>query len=68
MNRDMENDKFCDGCACLAFERPVNRYDVHRALCCDPDKTALGVRRVVATAGIAPPRFIHRPAWCRGRQ
>ena len=58
----------CDGCAWLCFEEPVNRYDVHRALCCDPDKPARGARRVVATSGVAAPRFITRPAWCRGKK
>lgn len=64
----MSGSGFCDGCARLCFEEPVNRYDVHRALCCDADKHVLGARRVVATAGTVKPRFIHRPAWCRGKK
>lgn len=64
----MSGDECCDGCAWLRFEEPVNRYDVHRALCCDPDKPARGARRVVATAGVCRPWWIRRPAWCRGKE
>lgn len=64
----MSGSGFCDGCAWLRYEEQVNRYDVHRALCCDPDKPVLGARRVVATSGVAAPRFIPRPAWCRGKK
>lgn len=61
----MSAGRFCDGCCHLDFEPPVNRYDVHRALCCDPDKPVLGARRVVAAARIGRPTHIKRPVWCR---
>ena len=64
----MDKPDLCDGCAELCFAEPVNRYDCHSAMCCDADKPAMGSKRVVATAGVAPPRFIPRPAWCRGKQ
>ena len=63
----MSGSGFCDGCAWLRYEEQVNRYDVHRALCCDPDKPVLGARRVVATSGVAAPRCIPRPERERGR-
>ena len=62
---------FCDGCGFLEIEPPVNRYDVWRACCCDPDKPLPGARRVV---GVAPggsrtgPVGVRRPRWCgRGK-
>ncbi len=64
----MKRGDFCDGCRCLDYETPVNRYDCWRALCCDPDKPVLGARRVVATAGIMRPVRIRRPVWCRGKE
>lgn len=64
----MKNADFCDGCGLLGYDKPVNRYDCHRALCCDPDKPVLGARRVLATSGVAAPRYIARPAWCRGKE
>lgn len=64
----MSGSDFCDGCGLLCFEKPVNRYDCFRALCCDPDKPVLGVRRVLATSGVAAPRNIDRPVWCRGKK
>ena len=63
--------EICDGCASLEIEEPVNRYDVWRACCCDPDKPAAGARRVVDTApagSASGPFGITRPAWCRGRR
>ena len=61
-------DDLCDGCAVLRFAEPVNRYDCHSAMCCDTEKPAMGEKRVVATAMTAKPRFIKRPAWCRGKR
>lgn len=63
--------QICDGCGWLEIERPVNRYDVWRACCCDPDKPLPGKNRVV---GVAPysaaegPAGIQRPLWCRIRE
>lgn len=64
----MNNDQFCDGCSVLEYMPPVNRYDYHAASCCDPDKPAMGVRRVVAVSSIGKPFQILRPVWCRGKQ
>ena len=64
----MSGSGCCDGCGLLSFEKPVNRYDCFRALCCDPDKPVMGARRVVATSGVRRPRFIERPVWCRGKE
>ena len=64
----MHPSVYCDGCACLAYDEAVNRYDVNRALCCDPDKPVLGERRVLAVSGTGWPRNIERPAWCRGKR
>ena len=58
----------CDGCAHLAQEAAVSRYDVYRAVCCDADKPMLGGRRVVAVSSLGPPRNIMRPAWCRRKK
>lgn len=63
----MSGSAWCDGCGRLRFEKPVNRYDCFRALCCDPDKPVLGARRVLSTSGVAAPRNIVRPVWCRGK-
>ena len=64
--------EMCDGCGCLEIERPVNRYDCWRALCCDPDKPAwLGARRTAATAPACSERGpvgIRRPKWCGGKR
>lgn len=59
---------YCDGCDYLDYETRVNRYDVYRALCCDPDKPMMGARRVVATAHTRPPARIVRPVWCRRKE
>lgn len=56
---------YCDGCDYLDYETRVDRYDVYRALCCDPDKPMMGARRVVAAARIERPTHITRPVWCR---
>ncbi len=59
--------ELCDGCALLQIEEPVNRYDVWRACCCDPDKPMPGERRTVATAPSSwerGPIRIPRPKWC----
>lgn len=60
---------YCDGCRWCRIERPVNRYDVWRAHCTDPDKPAwLGGERVVGTAperSERGPERIGRPAWCQ---
>ena len=59
--------ELCDGCGCLQIEEPVNRYDVWRACCCDPDKPMPGERRTVATAPASwerGPIRIPRPKWC----
>lgn len=61
----MSAGRFCDGCGDLDYEPPVNRYDVHTALCCDPGKPVMGSRRVVAAARIGRPTHITRPVWCR---
>ncbi len=55
----------CDGCGFLAYEEAVNRYDVQRAVCMDPDKPASGKRRTVAVSSVGKPRGIPRPAWCK---
>ena len=57
----------CDGCIYLEFEESVSRYDVNRAVCCDPDKKASGARRVVAASGAGMPQHIMRPVWCRSK-
>lgn len=62
---DRKTRALCDGCRYLSFTVPVNRYDVFTAHCCDPDKPALGARRVVAVSQVGPPRRIDRPAWCK---
>ncbi len=64
----MSGSGCCDGCAVLDYEKPVNRYDCFRAVCCDPEKPAMGARRVVDTAVTREPRNITRPIWCRGKQ
>ena len=61
----MGSPKNCDGCAMLQFERWPQ---LHVALCCDPEKPALGARRVVAVSRIENPSQIDRPAWCRGKE
>ena len=58
----------CFGCKALSFEKPVNRYDVYTAHCCDPDKTAMGARRVIAVSHVGRPVRIERPAWCRRKE
>lgn len=58
----------CDGCGYLGYDEAVNRYDVCRAVCLDPDKPMRGTRRVVAVASVGRPRQIPRPVWCRGRR
>lgn len=60
----------CDGCRYLEIERPVNRYDVWRACCTDPDKPMTGARRTVDTAPAGSehgPLGIRRPRWCGGK-
>ena len=61
----MERCRQCDGCAALQFERWPQ---LHVALCCDPEKPALGRRRVVAVSTICNPSQIDKPAWCRGKE
>ena len=61
----MNKEKLCDGCAALQFERWPQ---LHVALCCDPEKPALGRRRVVAVSPICSPSRIERPAWCRRKE
>lgn len=60
--------EYCDGCDMLNFDGAVNRYDVHRARCLDPDKPALGSRRVLAVGEKQFPEHIIRPAWCRRKE
>ena len=55
----------CEICAYLAYEEPVNRYDVYSAHCCDRDKPMMGARRVVATSRVGRPERIERPKWCK---
>ncbi len=64
----MKKRETCDECRFLAFDRAVNAYDVNRATCCDPDKPAMGARRVVAVSRIGLPRQIERPVWCRRKK
>ena len=64
----MKKRETCDECRFLAFDRAVNAYDTNRALCCDPDKPAMGARRVVAVSRIGLPRQIERPVWCRRKK
>lgn len=64
----MKKRETCDECRFLAFEEAVNPYDVNRALCCDPDKPAMGARRVIAVSRIGRPIGIERPAWCRKKE
>jgi len=64
----MQRDELCDGCAYLDFADPVNKYDVYSASCCDPEKPAMGKRRVISVMQTARPLMIHRPAWCRGKR
>ena len=61
----MNKEKLCDGCTDLQFECWPTIYV---ALCCDPNKAALGRRRVVAVSTICNPSQIERPAWCRGKE
>lgn len=58
----------CNGCGFLALDPAVNAYDVNRAVCCDPDKPALGARRVLAVSRVGWPLRIERPAWCRQKK
>ena len=64
----MNSDQFCDGCTMLDFSPPVNRYDLYMAHCCDPKKSVIGTRRVVAVSPIREPFKILRPAWCREKR
>ena len=64
-DRKRRERALCDGCRYLSFTVPVNRYDVFTANCCDPDKPALGARRVVAVSPVGQPRRIERPKWCK---
>ena len=66
--RPYAGDVVCDGCGWLAFDEAVNRYDVNRALCCDPEKDMRGKRRVVAVSSVGHPQYIPRPVWCRGKR
>ena len=61
----MGGRKNCDGCADLQFERWPQ---LHVALCCDPEKEAMGHRRVIAVSRICSPSRIERPAWCRRKE
>lgn len=64
----MERDCCCDGCRYLAFQDPVNRYDVFTAECHDAEKPALGKHRTIAVSGTSRPLAIQRPVWCRGKR
>ena len=63
----MNSDRFCDGCAELKYDPPINRYDYYTAQCCDPEKPVMGTHRIVAVSSLSRPFGIYRPTWCRGK-
>lgn len=58
----------CAGCRHMESCAPETQNDVYTVRCTDPDKPALGARRVLAVGRTGWPVDIQRPAWCRRKE